>query len=169
VSDNQQDPFRDLGRLQLEAALKLNKQRTKLKAAERRKLDECLARAYVATGQARRGLEIYEGLLARSPRDKRLLASYADLLIRCGNDDCLKKAVAAAQQLEEFEEPGSEGWFVARYEVCRALLLSRQTAEASKLLKLTRLLYPKVESEELDEKFAELERKVKNENRGAKK
>lgn len=160
ASDSRQDPFRDLGQLQLEAALKLNQQRQKLKAADRRRLDECLARAYVATGQARRGIEIYEGLLARAPRDKRLLASYGDLLVRCGNDDCLKKAVDTARQVEELEQPGSEDWFAARYEVCRALVRSRQPKEAAKLLKLTRLLYPKIESEDLQKKYSELETEV---------
>ena len=96
--------------LQLEAALKLGEHRALLTPAEQRRLDECLARAYAAVGQIRRGIEIYEDLLKEAPRDGPLLTAYAELLTRCGNTDCLKKAAATwRKHVSAFCRTGS-GW-----------------------------------------------------------
>jgi tetratricopeptide (TPR) repeat protein len=156
-SDDRNDPFHDLGELQLEAALKLSEHRATLSAAEQVHLDECLARAYVATGQTRRGIDIYEKLLDRNPRDKPLLTAYAELLMKCGNKDCLNKALATWQKLEATCQAATAEWLAMRYEVCRTLVLLQETIEACKLLKVTRLLYPKIENEKWRQKFAELE------------
>ena len=157
TADDRQDPFRNLGQLQLEAALRLNEQRSALSAAEQRRLDECLARAYVATRQPERGIEIYARLLERAPRDKSLLTACAELLMKCGTKDCLAKALTAWRKLEALEKPATREWFAMRYEVCRTLLLMDDAAEAGKLLKMTRLLYPKIGDDGLQKKFAELE------------
>jgi hypothetical protein len=163
-ADDQQDPFRDLGELQLEAALRLDKQRAALSAAEQRRLDECLAQAYVATRQPERGIEIYARLLERAPRDKPLLTAYAGLLMKCGSKECLQKALGAWRKLEALQKPATPDWFAMRYEVCRTLLLLEDTAEAGKLLKMTRLLYPKIENDEWQKKFGELEARSTREN-----
>jgi TolA-binding protein len=156
-SDRQGDPFRDLGELQLEAALKLDKHREELSKADRQRLDECLARGYFATGQPQRGFEIYENLLQKSPRDRELLLAYAGLLARCGGRACLTQAVSVWRKLEGLYEPGSQAWFPVRYELCKALLAAGQAAEARKLLQVTRLVFPKPDDETLQKRFAELE------------
>jgi predicted Zn-dependent protease len=156
-ADDEQDPFHKLGDLQLEAALRLDQQRAELSPAQQRRLDECLARAYVATRQADRGIEIYEKLLQQAPRDKPLLTSYAELLVKCATKECLKKAVAAWQKLEAMQKAATPEWFALRYQVCRTLVLMEDFAEAGKLLKMTRLLYPRVEDEQWQQKFSELE------------
>jgi tetratricopeptide (TPR) repeat protein len=156
-SDERRDPFHDLGMLQLDAALKLNEHRSKLSTADQRRLDECLARAYFATGEIRQGRQIYETLVQRNPRDKAAIKAYADLLVKCGNKECLNEAVSTWRKLESLHEPGSQEWYPVRYELCRSLLLAKQTTEAAKLLKMTRLLYPKPESESWQRKFVELE------------
>jgi len=156
-SDDRQDPYHDLGKLQLEASIKLNEHRAVLTAGQQRRLDECLARGYAATGESERGIGIYEKLLERSPRDKSLLIAYARLLLRCGSHDCLKKGLAVWQKLETMHEAATPEWFAMRYEACRTLLLLQDPKEAEKLLKVTRLLYPKMEDEQWQQKFAELE------------
>ncbi len=140
----------------MDAALKLNEHRAKLSAAEQRRLDECLARAYLATGEIRQGLKIYDALLQKNPRDKALLTSYAELLVKC-NKACLTKAVDIWRKLEALHEPGTAPWYPVRYELCRTLLLTGDLTESGKLLKTTRLVYPKPESETWQQKFAELE------------
>ena len=162
-TDDRRDPFHDLGALQLDAALKLNEHRSKLSAADQRRLDKCLAHAYIATGEVRQGLQIYEKLVQKNPRDKVLLTSYAELLVKCGSKECLTEAVAAWRKLEMLHEPGSQAWFPVRYELCQTLLLAKETIEADKLLKMTRLVYPKPESEAWQKKFAELEAKCEAE------
>jgi hypothetical protein len=164
-ADDRQDPFHDLGELQLEAALKLDEQRAKLTPADQRRLDECLATAYIASGQSAKGLAIYESLLEQAPRDKKLLTDFARLLVRCGSRECLVKAVATWKRLEAMYQPGSPDWYPVRYELCRSLLLLKDPGEASKLLKMTRLLYPKPESEIWQQRFAELEAQSESEDR----
>ncbi len=156
-SDDRQDPLHDLGKLQLEAAQRLDESRSQLAATEQRRLDECLAQAYLATGETKRGIAVYEKLLAQAPRDMPLLQAYAELLMKCGNPDCLKRALPAWQKLEALQQPATPEWFTMRYEVCRTLVLQDEAIEAGKLLKVTRLLYPKIEDEKLEAKFAELE------------
>ena len=48
-------------------------------------------------------------------------------------------------------------WLAARYHVCRGLLAAGNKADACKLLKVTRLLYPKLGGEKLQARFTELE------------
>ncbi|MGE5194250.1 MAG: hypothetical protein ACM3U2_17290 [Deltaproteobacteria bacterium] len=163
-ADDRQDPFHDLGELQLEAALKLSEQRAALSAAEQRRLDECLARAYIATRQPERGIEIYARLLERAPHDKALLTAYAELLMKCAGKECLKKALAAWHKLEAMHKSATPEWFAMRYEVCRTLVLLEDKTEAGKLLKMTRLLYPKIRDDKLQQKFAELEALCAGEN-----
>ncbi len=166
-SGESEDPFHDLGELQLEAALRLGEHRGELAPAEQRRLDECLARAYVAVGQKRRGIEIYEDLLKQAPRDKPLLTAYAELLTRCGNTDCLKKAVTTWRKLEGLCQEAGPEWFAMRYQVCSALFALNETGEACKLVKVTRLVYPDIEDRALQKKFAELEAKCENGKRAS--
>ena len=162
-TDDRRDPFHDLGALQLEAALKLDEHRAELTANEKQRLDDCLARAYGATGKPERGIEIYERLLVQAPRDKSLLAEYAGLLMNCGTENCLKKALKVWQKREGMEQAATPEWFAIRFQVCHTLVLLKKFEEASKLLKVTRLLYPKIEDEKWQKKFAELEAEcVKN-------
>ena len=157
ASDERRDPFHDLGALQLEAALQLNEHRAKLSVADQRRLDECLANAYFATGEIRKGRKIFETLVRQNPRDTSVLTSYAEMLVKCGSQECLTEAVEAWRKLDSLHQPGSQEWYPVRYELCRTLLMSKQSAEAAKLLKVTRLVYPKPESEAWQKKFADLE------------
>jgi TolA-binding protein len=156
-SDKQRDPFRELGELQLEAALKLDEHRAELSKPNQRRLDECLARGYFASGQPQRGFEIYDALVQKSPRDRDLLLAYAGLLARCGSSACLTQAVSVWRKLEGLHEPGSRDWFPVRYELCQALLAAGQAAEARKLLQVTRLVFPTPEDQMLQKRFADLE------------
>jgi hypothetical protein len=148
---------RELGELQLQAAQNLARRREDLKPADRQRLDECLASAYLATGQPRLALQTYETLLKAAPRSRPLLTSYADVLMRCATKECLQKAQGVWKTLESLSPPGSDDWLVARYHLCQVLLESGDAAASQKLLKVTRLLYPKLGGEALRAKFAELE------------
>lgn len=151
------DPLRDLAELQLEAAQRLNEHRDGLTASERRRLDECLARASAATGRLRQAAEIYKTMLAEAPRDTRLLEARAEALAKIADESSLKEAEAIWTRLEAMHQAGSNDWLAARGERCRLLFSRGQSAEACKLLKVTRLLYPQLGSEALREKFAELD------------
>lgn len=156
-SDDKEDPFHDLGELQLEAALALNRERAKLSEPDQRRLDECLINAYTAVRKFPQALEVQERLLAKYPKDKGLLADHARLLHRCGARECLQKSEAAWRKLQNLYAIGAPEWFAAQYERCRCLFDMKETAEACKLLKYTRVVYPDLGGPALAAKFTELE------------
>ena len=157
VSTASETSRRNLGELQLRAAEQLSAHRSELTAPEQRHLDECLASAFVETGQSRRAIELYALLLKTSPRDKSLLNAYADVLERCGTMTCLKTALATWKTLESLSAAGSDEWLAARFHVCQVLFRTHDIAACRKLLKTTRLLYPKLGDEKLKARFVELE------------
>jgi hypothetical protein len=106
----------------------------------------------------RRAIAIYETLVEGAPIDQRLLKTTAELLARCGEKDCLERAHHTWRRLEGLLPAGSDAWLEVRYEVCRCLALQEKPAEACRLLKVTRLLYPTLGGERLSVRFAELEK-----------
>jgi hypothetical protein len=163
ASSEKPDPFHDLGSLQLEAAQRLDEQRDALDPPLRRRLDECLARGYAASGQTRRAIEAYDLLLKDSPRDKRLLAASGELLLKSTDGASLRQAQKTWRTLETLSPAGSDEWLFARYHHCQSLLALHETAQACKLLKVTRLLYPKLGGKKLEAKFAALEENCRGE------
>lgn len=158
-SNDKQDPFRELGSLQLQAAKKLDEERSTLSEADRRRLDECLAQGYAATGETKQAVRIYESLIHGAGRDRRLLTSLAELLGRDRDRDLVRRAPEIWQKIGGLSEDGSDEWLAARYQLCRSLLAAGNKAEACKLLKATRLLYPKLGGDKLRARFTELESK----------
>ena len=156
-TSDRQDPFRELGALQLQAARKLNEDRAALSEADRRRLDECLGQGYAATGEIRPAIRIYEGLIKGAPRDRPLLTALAELLGRDSDRESIRRAPEIWRKVENLSSAGSDDWLSARYHVCRGLLAAGNKPEACKLLKVTRLLYPKLGGEKLQARFAELE------------
>lgn len=157
VAAAQPQSRRDLGELQFEAAQKLARRRSELTPVEQRRLDECLASAYMATGQSKLAIQTYEALMKSAPRDKALLTAYAEVLSRCDTQPCRDKAHTTWKTIESLSPAGSNEWLAARLHVCQALLDLGDAPAALKLLKVTRLLYPKLGGDTLRAKFGELE------------
>lgn len=151
---------RRLGELQLQTALELNRRRAELEPAQQRQLDNCLAQAYLATGQSAKAVEVYETLLARSPKDRRLLKTVAELLTDCGTPQCFRSAKGHWRRLESLEEAGSAEWMNARYHVALCAWSLKEYDECRKLLAVTRLVYPQLGGEELRSRFAALEQQL---------
>ncbi|MBS0265237.1 MAG: hypothetical protein JSS02_25110 [Planctomycetes bacterium] len=156
-ANNQQDPFRDLGELQLEVAQQLETHRSELTVADQRRLDACLARGFLATGETQRAFAIYDKLIAAAPRDRDLMLTYASLLSRSDRPDSRKQAVVIRRKIEALHEPGSPDWYPARLELCRALLAAGDAAEARKLLQVTRLVFAPPGDPQLVQQFTDLE------------
>jgi tetratricopeptide (TPR) repeat protein len=145
-----------LGGLQLRTALALQRNRGKLKPAEQRWLDRCLAQAYESMGRTDRAVAVYEKLLAKSPRNRKLLTKVASLLEDSSERDALRKGRTHWQTLQSFDKPGTAGWLTARYHVARCSYRLGDYAESRKLLKVTKLLYPELGGEELRGKYESL-------------
>ena len=166
-SGESEDPFHDLGELQLEAALRLGEHRGELAPAEQRRLNECLARAYVAVGEKRRGIEIYEEHCCKEALGDKAAAHRRTpncSPVKCGNTDCSKKAVTDLEASWKgcVRSATRKSGLPCGYQVCTALFALNETSEACKLVKVTRLVYPDIEDRSLQKKFAELEAKCEN-------
>lgn len=147
---------RQLGTLQLQAALKLDKQRSRLKPSERQWLDRCLAQAYASTGNVERAVRLYQKLLKDSPSNQEFLRSLAELLSRSSARDTLLQARTCWRKLESLQSPGSPEWLQARYQVARVTFRLAEYRECRKLLDVTGLLYPQLGGEPLRSRFRQL-------------
>lgn len=145
-----------LGGLQLQTALELNRNRNKLKPAERKWLDRCLAQAYDSMGRADQAVAVYEKLLAKSPRSRKLLTKVATMLEESSDRNSLRKAGKHWQTLQSFDKPGTPAWLTARYHVARCSFRLGDYAESRKLLTVTKLLYPQLGGEKLRGKYESL-------------
>jgi hypothetical protein len=148
--------FVDLTELLVDAVQRLEPLREQLADAARPQFDRARVRAYLVSGRIDRALAVAKSF----PRD---VASQRDLgtLLQTSRDPAALAAAKAAWQTVESQSPaGSTDWLSARLNGIEANLALSERAEAAKRLKLTRLLYPKVESPELRERIAELEQRL---------
>jgi len=152
---------RELGMLQLKSAEKLAARRDELNPQQIQRLDLCLAEAYLAVDQPIRALEFYQGLLKQSPNDTSLVKQVALLLERCGTKACLRQATQKWRQLEATEKPGTVPWLDARLHIIQTALDSGDEAEAKKLLGVTKLLYPELGNDDLQNRYREVEARIK--------
>ena len=149
---------RELGRLQLDAARRLEPRRSELSPPLQRKLSECLAQAYTVTGNLPEAVDIYESLLRSEPGNRELIRTTAELLLRRGQRSDIERARGWWQKLEGLETKGSAEWLDARVRLGEAMLALGQTAEVLKLVRVTRILYPQAGDEAVRAKLSELER-----------
>jgi len=151
---------RDLGRVQLAAARRLEKQRASLTPEFARLVDRCVAEAYVATGDLPEAIGLYESLLKKNPRDKSLLETIGTLSLKRGKIEDLKRAKSIYRQLEALDPAGSSTWLRTRLVVARLSWQLGEKAECAKLIQVTRILYPEMGGESLKAEYAELEKQL---------
>ncbi len=150
----------DLGRIQLAAARRLDRQRSTLSPEVASHVDRCLAEAYTATGDLPEAIAIYETLRKDHPRDRPLLETIGTLSIKRGQPSDLKRAKSVYRQLESFDPAGSPAWLRTRLTVARVCFQLGDTVECQKLLKVTRILYPKLDGVELQAEYLALEKQL---------
>lgn len=149
-----------LAQLQRDAALDLDAARNNLGPEEQMRIDRTLAEAFLATGDRAAAVLRYRALAKRLPNDASVHKTLADLLLTSDQPGDRKEALALFRALESGSKPGSVAWLEHRFDHCRALATTGDIAGATKLLKVTRLLYPKLGGEPLSARFAELEKKL---------
>lgn len=150
----------DLGRIQLAAARRLDRQRSTLGPEVATHVDRCLAEAYTATGDLPEAIAIYESLRKAHPRDRQLLETIGSLSVKRGQPDDLQRAKAVYRQLESFDPAGSTAWLRTRLTIARVCFQLGEKSECQKLLKVTRILYPELGGVELQTEYRELEKQV---------
>jgi len=146
--------------LQLHTAERLAEQRDSLTKPERESLDRCFGRAYLASGQLAKAVELYGRLAADVPKDAARQRDIALLLEVVDNRECLTLAKQCWRRVESTTKQGSVEWLTARLGVIACSGKLDQQGDARKLLNVTKLLYPTLGGNELQTRFAEVERQL---------
>lgn len=144
--------------LQLRASQALAESPKKLTDAQRLRLWRARAEAFSATGQPTKAVAVYEQLVEKSPRDPKLLRTAAELCESLSSTTGDQHAKTYWRRLEGVLKAGSPEWLDARWHVIRNCRQLGEKAEADKLLKVTKLLYPELGGQAMRARFEEFER-----------
>jgi hypothetical protein len=144
--------------LQLHAAERLSKFRDSLSKSEQDQLDQAVGRAYLASGQTPKALELYGKLATETSKDAKRQREIAILFKDSDQPDCQSLARQCWRRVEALSKQGTPEWLTARLGVIESNVRLHQSDEARKLMKITRLLYPELGGSELKPRFVEMER-----------
>ena len=151
---------RELADLQIQAADRLMRQRDQLDVRSQWLLDETRAEAYEARRRPHDALIVYESMLEREPRNRRLVRKCAELYASTGNPEELQQSYEYWKRLVGLEEQGERGWLEARYELAACSFELGQPEEAGKIVGVTKLLYPDMGGADLRTRYTELEGRI---------
>lgn len=150
----------ELTELCVAAVARLEPLRNELAASERYEFDLARLRAYLATGRWDAALEVSRELFALWQKDVTRLQILAPLLERASTAPLLQLARQTWRRIEVLTPAGSEEWLAARAAVIELCVRLGEKQEATKLLQVTRLLYPEPPTAALRERFRTLERQL---------
>ena len=142
--------------LQLRASQALTESPAKLSDAQRLRLWRTRAEAFAATGQPTKAVAVYQQLVEKAPRDAKLLRTAAELCESLSSTTGDQHAKTYWRRLEGVLKAGSPEWLDARWHVIRNCRQLGDKAEADKLLKVTKLLYPDLGGESMRARFGDL-------------
>lgn len=142
--------------LQLRASQSLADSTAKLTEPQRQRLMRARAEAFAATGQPTKAVAVYQQLVEKTPRDAKLLRTAAELCESLDSREATQQAKTYWRRLEGLLKAGSVEWLDARWHVIRCCQRLGEQAEADKLLKVTKLLYPDLGGEAMRAHFEEL-------------
>ncbi len=153
--------FVDVTELLVEALARLEPHRATLSAIERERCDLIRLRTFLVTGRIAEGLPLVKELRASAGQDRAKLLALARLLGDIDNVPTQVEALALWRAIEGLEQAGTDDWLIARAGVIHGLWLTGDHAEARRLLKLTRLLYPELKPPALKARFETLEEQLR--------
>jgi len=159
ASDNRQRQVQYVA-LQLRVIEQLSKHRQSLSRGEQEQLDSSVGRAYMASGQITKAIEVYSRLAAASVKDAHRQQEIASLLADYDPKECTVLAKQCWRRVETLTKQGTPEWLTARLGVINTCIKLNEQVEASKLLAATMALYPDLGNPELKARFAAAEKKV---------
>lgn len=118
--------------------------------------DRYRAAGLAATGDLSQARTLYTQLVAQFPTNGDLAEEFATLLSASPDREDRQVALTRWQQLEGGSQRGGPRWFRARLARVRLLIALGESAEAQKLVKLTRLVYPDLGGGETARQFEAL-------------
>ncbi len=147
---------RELGQLQEQAIAEINARKTTLTPEQQQLLSECTAEAFVALGDFPEAAAVYETLIKKQPKDKRLIHKVISVYKERGQPGDLEQAKTWWTKLERLEKAGSIPWINARLEIAKLMIQLGDAAAAKKLLGVTKTLYPQLGNAELASEIEQL-------------
>lgn len=150
-----------IGQLQLRTVELAKIDQTKLSETERHRFRRSVAGAYELAGLAGRAAAILAEFLQETPDDHKLRRRLAELLSKSEKPADLRTARDHLRKLEAVDRPGSPAWLRTRLQVIQASIALKETAEARKLLKITRLLHRDLGGPELKREYDAVEAGLK--------
>lgn len=146
--------------LQLRAIEQLSKHRQSLTREEQGQLDQAVGRAYLASGQITKAVEVYDGLAAADAKDASRQREIAILLSEFEPKECAVLARQCWRRVESLTKQGSAEWLTARLGVIDMSIRLNERPEARKLLSVTTLLYPELGGPDLKARFKAAQQKL---------
>lgn len=146
--------------LQLRAIEQLSKHRQALTREEQDQLDQAVGRAYLASGQITKAIEVYEGLATSDAKDATRQREIATLLSEFEPKECATLARQCWRRVESLTKQGSAEWLMARLGVIETTIKLNERPEARKLLSVTTLLYPELGGPDLKARFKAAQQKL---------
>jgi len=131
-----------VGQLALGIARRLDARRSELEATALPRLAMYRATALAASGERAAAIAQFGALAGELPNDAEIQERYAILLATANSPEELRQAVSQWQRIESRSRRGSLRWRRARQARIELLTRLGDAAEAEKLQRLTRLLYP---------------------------
>jgi len=150
-----------IGQLQLRTVELAKIDERKLSDSDRRRFRNSLAGAYELAGLPARAAAILTAFLKANPDDNQLRQRLAELLLQSNQPTDLRTAREHFRKLEAIDRAGTPAWLRTRLQVIRASIALKETDEAKKLLKVTRLLHRNLGGPALKREYDAVEASLK--------
>jgi hypothetical protein len=152
--------FVDLTELLVDAVQRLESQREQLSPEQRQQFDQARVRAYLVSGRIDQALAVAAQIARQFATDPQRQRDLALLLQSSSQPGPQHAARVAWRKVESLTPAGSVDWLAARRQQIERSLVLGETAEAMKLLRVTKVLYPALGTPELQRQFADLESRL---------
>jgi hypothetical protein len=152
LPDNQR---RNVGTIQLQATQHAGLNPADLSEEQIDTFGPIVASAYEMIGQPSLAIETLKRMLSKRPKDVAMRRRVAELLLTTQKTTDITAAQLQFRKLESSLKPGSLDWMDARIHVIESSILLKNFDEATKLLKVTQLLYPNPGTDELKRRLKE--------------
>lgn len=153
-----------IGQLQLRTVELAKIDADKLPDRSRQRFLRSLVSAYELAGLPARAAAILEQFVRDSPDDHQQRRQLARLLLASDQPADIRKARDHFRKLESASRSGTSAWLRTRLQVIRATIALKETDNARKLLKVTRLLHRDLGGEEIRREYEAVEAGLNSNN-----
>ena len=139
--------------LQLDVVRLLKSQNANLSPQQRTMVMRREAEALSGIGRRDEALRLFASIAGGSPNDGALQEAYAELLLDSDDKPQIQAALERWRAIDKRSRPGTARWLRAKYALASAHLKLGNSAQAKKIIALTRVLAPDLGGAEMQAKF----------------